>query len=143
MNVKTLTEIDYFRIRDEVASFCVSEEGRLSLIHREPFKDSKQIEHYKNAGREWTSYISSTNKSPLLSWEPIKALFSIIRTKGACLSLEQVWALGQFIISVKNVKEAIRLHSEELKLEILSAHNSPEGRRKAAWLILYHYANRR
>jgi len=119
MNAKTLSEIDYFRIRDEVADFCVSEEGRLSFFHREPFKDLNQIELYKNAGREWTTYISSTNKSPLFSWEPIKALFPIIKTRGACLSLEQVRALGQFSLSVKNVKECIKLHSEDLKLQIL------------------------
>ena len=119
MNVKTLSEIDFFRIRDEAAGYCVTEEGRLSFVHREPFKDSKQIDFYKNAGREWTDYISCTNKSPVLSWEPIKPLFPIIKTSGACLSLEQLRALGQFCLSVKNVKECIKLHSEELKLNVL------------------------
>ena len=119
MNVKTLTEIDYFRIRDEAAGFCVSEEGRLSFVHREPFKDSKQIDFYKNAGREWTDYLSSTNKTPVLFWEPVKPLFPIIKTSGACLTLEQLRGLGQFCLSVKNVKECVKLHSEDLKLKVL------------------------
>ena len=38
MNQKTLTEIDYFRIRDQVADFCVSEEGKASLLNRLPLK---------------------------------------------------------------------------------------------------------
>ena len=59
MNEKTLKEIDYFRIREEVAGYCLSEEGKKSLLERNPLTNLKEIEYLKNASREWTSYLAS------------------------------------------------------------------------------------
>ena len=47
MNTKTLTEIDFFRIRDQVASYCLSEAAKASLLDREPFKKSLEGEHFE------------------------------------------------------------------------------------------------
>ena len=49
MDKKTLSEIDFYRIRDEVAGFCVTIEGKQSLSQREPLTKAKEIEFYKNA----------------------------------------------------------------------------------------------
>ena len=43
MNKKTLTQIDYYRIRDEIAEYCVSQEGKKNILEREPFKDIEEI----------------------------------------------------------------------------------------------------
>ena len=48
MNTKALNEIDYFRIRDEVAGYCVSEEAKEILLKKEPLTNHKEIEHLKN-----------------------------------------------------------------------------------------------
>ena len=53
MNKKTLTQIDYYRIRDEIAEYCVSQEGKKNILEREPFKDIEEIEKNKNLSREW------------------------------------------------------------------------------------------
>ena len=82
MNEKTLTEIDYFRIRDEIALFCVSEEGKYDLQNREPFTESKKIEFYKNCSREWKDYLSTVMGSPLSAWGPVHGLTPIIKTNG-------------------------------------------------------------
>ncbi|MCQ2592522.1 MAG: Smr/MutS family protein [Treponema sp.] len=119
MNRKTLTEIDFYRIRDEVAGFCISEEGKKSFLEREPFKDSKKISFYKNASREWASYFACTHNYPISRWEPIHPLFSIIKTNGASLSLEQVYALGQFCLSVKKVRDSVNHHYVDLHLNVL------------------------
>lgn len=119
MNEKTLAEIDYFRIRDLIANFCISEEGKKSLLEREPFTDSKKIEFLKNISREWVSYLTLTHNNPVKNWEPIHPLFSIIKTDGASLTLEQVRALGQFCLSVKNVKKSVLIHETDLNLKIL------------------------
>ena len=121
MNKKTLSEIDYFRIRDEVAGYCISAEGKTSFMEREPFVDVKQIEFYKKASREWVSYLSCTHNNPISFWEPIKQLIPIIKTNGASLLLEQVVYLGQFCLSVKRVKEGISLHADDLQLKVLAS----------------------
>ena len=119
MNTKALNEIDYFRIRDEVAGYCVSEEAKEILLKKEPLTNHKEIEHLKNMSREWVEYLHGTHSSPLSGWEPIHSLYAIIKTKGAALTLEQVHFLGQFVLSVKKVKEGIEFHKVDLKLKLL------------------------
>ena len=119
MNTKALNEIDYFRIRDEVAGYCVSEEAKEILLKKEPLTNHKEIEHLKNMSREWVEYLHTTHSSPLSGWEPIHSLYAIIKTKGAALTLEQAHFLGQFVLSVKKVKEGIEFHKVDLKLKLL------------------------
>ena len=119
MNQKTLTEIDYFRIRDQVADFCVSEEGKASLLNRLPLKKNEEIEKLKNLSREWSIFFASSHSNPVYGWEPVNEILPIIRTNGACLSIEHVRALGHFILSVKNVKAQISIHKTALGLKFL------------------------
>ena len=119
MNTKTLTEIDYFRIRDRVASYCISEEGKNSLMGREPFKNADEIENLKNMSREWGAYFAQTRACPFSGWEPVKPLLPIIKTNGAALTLDQVKALGQFVTSANRVRQGIKNHEVDLELKIL------------------------
>lgn len=121
MNKKTLIEIDYYRIREEVAGYCISVEGKNSLLEREPLTELKEIEFLKDASREWAVYLSACQKNPLTSWDSIGGLNSIIKTNGMALTLEQVRALGQFCKAVSGIRQAITLHSEDCKLKVLSS----------------------
>ena len=120
MNTKTLTEIDYYRIRDEIAGYCVSTEGREKLLQREPLRKSEEIENLKNLSREWSVYFSAGRANPISGWEPVHPLLSIIKARGASLSLEQVHYLGQFVTSINSVRKAIQLHGQELSLKLLA-----------------------
>ena len=120
MNQKTLQEIDYYRIRDEIAGYCVSAEGREKLLQREPLRKSEEIENLKNLSREWSVYFSAGRANPISGWEPVHPLLSIIKARGASLSLEQVHYLGQFVTSINSVRKAIQLHSQELSLKLLA-----------------------
>ena len=120
MNKLALQEIDFYRLRDEVSLYCITEEGKNSFLQREPFTDSKTIEHLKNLSREWTGFLSASCKNPVLFWEPVENLIDIIKASGTSLSLEQLKAVSQFVLSVKSVKQAVEHHSEELKLKLLS-----------------------
>ena len=119
MNRQALQEIDFYRLRDEVAGYCITQEGHASFLQREPLTESKKIEHLKNLSREWTVFLSASCKNPVLFWEPVEKLVDIIKANGTSLTLEQVKALGQFVLSVKSVKKAVALHHEELGLKLL------------------------
>lgn len=119
MNTKVLEEIDYFKIRDEVASFCVSEEGRNDFLQREPLTEYHQIEFLKKLSREWQTYLSTTHSSAVSGWEPVNYLIPIIKTTGAGLTLDQVKALGQFCTSVKKVQTGISNQYINLELRKL------------------------
>ncbi len=119
MNKQALQEIDFFRLRDQVAAYCVTQEGKDSFLQRQPLTDSKEIEKLKSLSREWSKYLSASRKNPLLFWEPVAPLFDIIRANGTSLVLEQVKALGQFVLSVNNLKQCISLHAQELELKYI------------------------
>lgn len=119
MDTKVLEEIDYFKIRDSVASFCVSEEGKQDFLQRLPYTEYNQIEFLKKLSREWQTYISNSNGNLISGWEPVNYLIPIIKTTGASLSLDQVRALGQFCTSVKKVQTGISNHYVNLELRKL------------------------
>lgn len=119
MDKKTLTEIDFFRIRDEIADYCVSEEGKENLSAREPFTNLSEIEKNKNLSREWAKYFSAARSNPVLAWDNVKSLIPIIKTDGASLSLEQIKNLGRFLQSVSSVKKAIKSRATDLELKFL------------------------
>jgi DNA mismatch repair protein MutS2 len=120
MDKTTLTELDYYRIRDAIAGYCVSREGKAALLEREPFTDPVQIEQIKSASREWRAYNTSTRSTALSSWPEIKPLFQIMKVDGAALTLEQVYALGLFCTSVKKTVSSVLGAETELTLTCLA-----------------------
>ena len=119
MDIKTLTEIDYFRIREQVAGYCVSAEGRALLLERLPSTDSEQIENWKNLSREWSLCHATSKGGVLKGWEACGPLIPIIKTNGAALTLEQLKALGQLVLSVQGIKKYLSVHCDELELKCL------------------------
>ena len=119
MNKQALQEIDFYRLREEVASYCITQEAKDSFLQREPLTEAKEIERLKSLSREWSKYLSSSRKNPLLFWEPVASLFDVIKAKGSSLLLEEVKALGDFLLSVNNLRQCIRLHVDELELKNL------------------------
>ncbi|MFA6856867.1 MAG: Smr/MutS family protein [Treponema sp.] len=128
MDITTLTELDYYRIRDTIAGYCVSAEGKAALLSREPFADTVQIESFKDLSREWQLYNTSTRSSALSMWPAVLPLFRIMKVEGATLSLEQVNALGLFCTAVKKVTSAIINAGTELSLTHLAdtVHTIPD-----------------
>ncbi|MCR4580565.1 MAG: endonuclease MutS2, partial [Treponema sp.] len=119
MDEKTLSEIDYFRIREEIAGYCVSSEGRAALLDRLPSSNPEEIENWKSLSREWTLCHSTSKGSVLKGWEACNSLIPIIKTNGSALSLEQLRALGQLALSVQAVKKYLSIHTDELELKFI------------------------
>ena len=44
MNTKTLAELDYYRIKETIAGFCKSEEGKNEILKREPLTNYSEYE---------------------------------------------------------------------------------------------------
>ena len=120
MDASALSELDYFRIRDEAAACCVSEEGKKSFCQRLPLTDEAEIEALKNISRDWSAYNSSSFGIALFSWPPVAPLFSRISVPGASLSVEEFHALSLFCASVKKLSSSIEGAEKELSIETLS-----------------------
>lgn len=128
MDKKTLTDLDFYTIREIISGYCISEEGKYAFSKIEPFTDLIIIEENKNLSREWTNFISTTQPNPLSYWPPVFEIFKILRIKGSALNIEQVYSILKFIQSAEKVKTAIYNNNQELNLKNLTekAENLPD-----------------
>ncbi len=121
MDRKTLGELDYYRIRDEIAGFCVSEEGKASLLCRDPFSSVSDFEELKKLSREWFVCFGSGAGISLKSWPAIREYIPVIKATGATLSVEQLYAMGIFCMNAREITESIVSCEEDLNLKRLAA----------------------
>ncbi|MBP5402595.1 MAG: endonuclease MutS2 [Treponema sp.] len=119
MNTRTLTELDYYRIKETVSGYAVSQEGKEELLTREPLTDFRKIDSLKNLSREWNTCLNSSNQISISSWPMINPLFQILKTTGASLDLDELYALGLFCLSQKKITDAIKANSTTLNLKKL------------------------
>lgn len=96
--------LDFYRLREEIAAFCVSEEGRDAFLRVLPSSDAAEIEMLKRLAGEWSAACVSERPPDFRTWRPVGACFPALRVKGAALSLEQVAALGGFCRSVQTFR---------------------------------------
>ena len=141
MEEKTLEELDYNRIKETIAGYAVSEEGKESLLNRVPFTDIKEYDFLKNLSREWALCINSSVAINLSSWPVIKPLFGILKTSGASLDLDELYALGLFCSSQKKITDSIKSNSAELGLKNLSKLVSKMPDLSGAYKIIFSIIN--
>lgn len=109
-------ELDFYRIRDTIASLAASDEGKEELLHRESISDIEKINELKNTGREWYRFLHSQKAKPLSYWPPVKEIFPILGVENSCLQIEQISALGIFCSSAEKISSAIHSAQDELDL---------------------------
>ncbi len=112
-------ELDFYRIRDEVAGKCVSEEGRSLLLKRESSSDETKVERLKKLGREWSVYRHSGRAQCMHGWPEVKNLFPLLGKDGACLSQDQIFALGIFCSSSEDASSSLVSAAGEMEIPIL------------------------
>ena len=114
-------DLDFYRIRDHIASYCTSEEGKEELLKRESDTDLKKITLYKNLGFEWNKILHSKTPEKLNSWDKIKDLLSILKVEGASLQRENFFSIGKFIQSTQNIKKAADRIKDESQIDNIFA----------------------
>ena len=105
MNKKTLFDLEFDKLRCEVAAFCCSQEGRDALLRRAPSTKEEEVCRLKSLARDWARLAELESPPPLSSWQPVSKLFSILKAEGAIVSAESCLVLGGF----SAVAEAMRL----------------------------------
>lgn len=121
MNKKTLAELDYYRIKECIAGYCTSEEGRDDILNREPFTAQEEYAALKELSAEWRTCLSSAQAFSVSYWPPVQQIFPVLKTAGAAVSPEELYALGLFCRSQKKVTDSIKSNSAGLHLKSLSA----------------------
>ena len=100
MNHKNLEQLDFFRVREQVSSFAMTEEGKSAVLSILPYTEKSQIENAKNLSKDWADYLLSGHQRCFLPWTPCSELIEVLRVEGSCLSQEEIYSLGQLCLSV-------------------------------------------
>ena len=121
MHRKTLEQLDYYRIRDEIAGFCVSEEGKASILRREPFTREKidEINSLKRLSSQWQRAIQSKNPIRLQGWGEIASFLKLLQAEGTTLEQEQLYSLMLFADSALSLYSSVKTSASELSLKNL------------------------
>jgi DNA mismatch repair protein MutS2 len=119
MDTKTLQLLDYYRIRDQVAGFCASEEGQAQLMEREPLTDAVAIEALKSEAREWTTYLKSSAVSALTGWPPVRLVLKGLTTEGASITPDDAHSLLIFCRAAETLKRGLISAVRELPVPVL------------------------
>lgn len=122
MHRKTLEDLAYFRIREEIASRCVSVEGKNQLEKREPYtsKEKDRIDELKRLSSQWQRAILSKNPVRLQSWNEIGSFLKVLKAAGSTLEKEQLYSLLCFSNSALDIYSSIKTASKEIAMKDLS-----------------------
>lgn len=117
MQKKILGQLDYFRIRKNIAFYCKTEEGKEALLERLPLKDKSEIKKLKDLGFEMKSYYAKGFASLIRPFEALANLFPKIKVEGSALSLEEIKLVGEFFLSVQKLHETKTAVFENLETQ--------------------------
>ncbi|MDR3311583.1 MAG: Smr/MutS family protein [Spirochaetaceae bacterium] len=106
MDTQTLQVLDYFRVRDRVAEFCITEEGRAHLTERLPVPEG--MEGLKEEAAEWTRYLNGGFPAAITPWQPVETVFRHLTTAGDTLTPEHARRLLFFCRAVSIFAGRIR-----------------------------------
>ena len=114
MNKKILQQLDYYRVRDEIAQLCVSEEGKGAILAREPITDEAEGSRLRALGRQWFLLHHALKARVLHGWGKIEDLFSIIKVESAALEVKQAFCLKEFCVAARDIQAG----AAEAKIEV-------------------------
>ena len=107
MHTKSLEQLDYYKIRNDIAFFCKTTEGKARLLERlpSPSTDATTIRYLKDIGFEMTSYRAKGFEQLVRPFEEVAPLFTKLSVEGVVLDIEEIRLLGEFLLSVQTVRE--------------------------------------
>ncbi len=123
METQTLELLDYFRVRADIASFCMSAEGKALLEKRLPFTAKEQVAQRKEESRQWFRYITVKGGSPLTGWGECAPLLTKLGVTDYALDVESIAILGGFCNAAIHTKGTLLAleKDEHLSLPLLEA----------------------
>lgn len=109
MNEKTLEQLDYFKIRDEVAACCMSSESKNTLSRRLPFTKKELIDTLKKQAAQWKLFLDSGKENPLSAWNELQPILSLLEVEGSVIAQEDAYSLAVFCQITEKIKKTFSL----------------------------------
>ncbi|PKL26794.1 MAG: endonuclease MutS2 [Spirochaetae bacterium HGW-Spirochaetae-3] len=96
MHDHALSLLDFYRIREDVAGYCLSEEGSREIRGALPFVDAALVTDAKARSSAVRELFRDARGLPAGSFAPVDESARVVSKPGACLSVEELWALGMW-----------------------------------------------
>jgi len=120
MHRKTLEELDYYRIRDEIAGYCAAEETKDNFLKKEPLTDSEAVEYAKSLSHQWEAVLTSSRNGNVKSWPSIHQFSKFLRVEDSSLDKLQLYSILQFCQSAQKCSLQINASSKSLQIKSLN-----------------------
>ncbi len=102
MNEHALRLLDFSRIREDLAGYCLSEEGRAATLEAGPLVERSEVASLKSASASLAAALSGDRALPELAFPPIEGAARAIAKEGMSLEIEELYALGLWADSYRS-----------------------------------------
>jgi DNA mismatch repair protein MutS2 len=109
---RTLTLLEFEKIRREVADYCFSEEGRDRVLGERFTADQEELQHRQELVAQARRAVERED-FPSLEFPPIAEPLQRVRTEGAVLEGEELFAIARYILSGTRLRRFFTSLEEE------------------------------
>lgn len=120
MDKQTLEILEYYRIRNLIAAYASSAEGKAFVESKEPYIDKTEIDAEKNLTSDWMKSLISPNPIKINGFEECASLFQLLNLEGSILELEQIASLGNFCRSSIQFKSQMENETLQVQFPVLA-----------------------
>jgi len=110
----TIDLLDFRRIRQALQERCFSQAGRVALEDQGISTDPDEVEERKARAVAFRRLLESGKTFPALDFPDVGSLEPKLFKEGALFELEELFALGRFIVSARRLSKAVEASDEEL-----------------------------
>jgi len=96
MHEHALSLLDFKRIQEAVASYCLSEEGSLAILGAVPSGEPEIVAELKVRSESVRTLFRENRGVPTGTFMPVDEPCHIVSKSGTCLALDELWALGMW-----------------------------------------------
>ncbi|MFZ4617250.1 MAG: endonuclease MutS2 [Rectinemataceae bacterium] len=140
MNEHALGLLDFARVREATASYCLSEEGREALLSALPLHDAEAITVLKDSASAILAELRDGRPLPELAFPPVKDSVRGLSKEGHFLEVEELYGLALWSESAMSLFSWLGAIQEELPSAVateLSKFPALGGVPKAVWRIIH------
>ncbi|NLK46461.1 MAG: endonuclease MutS2 [Treponema sp.] len=120
MDKQTLEILEYYRVRNIIACYASSVEGKLFVESKEPSVSKSKIDEEKALAEDWMKSLISANPIKILSFNECSPIFQLLQVDSYVLELEQIAALGSFCKSTIQFKKQMESETIRLQFSVLA-----------------------
>ena len=120
MEQRTIQNLEFRKVLERLAGFAVSEAGANACLSISPvaeFKHAQEAAEMFRQGQEWARTVSVK----LASFPDLAGMFRFLDSPTTVLDLDDLWALRQVLVQARELRESIRVSSDESPWPLLLA----------------------